>query len=88
VIELFETQAALSNRVLTGRGQNFPNEPICVRAEILFPTVSQRTELQNSDGIGTFLPRIVNREGYAAFSDRREIAVGGSFLGQKMHFSS
>jgi hypothetical protein len=39
-----------ANRVLTGRGQTFPDEPIRVRAEILFGTVSQRTDFDNSDG--------------------------------------
>jgi hypothetical protein len=39
-----------SNHVLTGSGQNFPDDSIRVRAEILFPAVSQRTDCDNSDG--------------------------------------
>jgi hypothetical protein len=35
---------------LTGRRQNFPDEPIRLRAEILFPLVTQRPDLDNSDG--------------------------------------
>jgi hypothetical protein len=38
--------------VLTGRGQKLPDEPIRVRAEIFFLTVSQRTNFDNSDGVG------------------------------------
>jgi hypothetical protein len=40
----------ISNRVLTDRSQTFPDEPIRVRAQILFPIVSQRTDFDNSGG--------------------------------------
>jgi hypothetical protein len=40
----------MSNRVLTGRDQNFPDEYIRGQVEILSVTVSQRADLENSDG--------------------------------------
>jgi hypothetical protein len=46
----FLREPGISNRGLNGRSEDFSDEPICDRVEILFPRASQRTDFDNSDG--------------------------------------
>jgi hypothetical protein len=75
--------------MLTGIDENFPDEPIRIRREILFPTVTQRNNFDNSDGhrdVSGWPSEPWRVNCFCQLFER--FAVGGRFRGLKMHFSS